>query len=339
MKNNFVITLLILILTLFFSGCKKEYKTKTVIHEDGSCERTVNVISDDKSVDIKELKFPVPTKGKNGWIIKEEENNGDTSKYVYTAYKKFAQVDEINKEYNDKSKYGVEVSLDKKFRWFYTFMEYKETYKKYFPFNNIVLNEYLSADEYQKYKNGDTSKVLKDKMDEFLMKNLLAEFWKKLKDSLNIKHPGIISYESVYAKKDEIENWLKSNVKIFIDHELDPAPLGKILQISVVKPIFDIFSSIIESISKKFFEIVTDGGDFTNKVVMPGIITASNSNSIKGNEAEWKLDVNKFCFDDFSMTVESRVTNVWAFIVTGIVVTVLLVLLIIPGLKRRTQLN
>jgi hypothetical protein len=339
MKNNFALILLIIIISLSFSSCKKEYKTKTVIHEDGSCERTVKLISDDKEINFKDVRFPVPSKGKNGWIVKEEKESNDSSKYVYTAYKKFAQLDELNKEYNDKNKYGVEVSLDKKFRWFYTFMEYKETYKKYFPFNNIILKEYLTADEYQKYKSGDTSKVIKDRIDEFMMKNLLAEFWKNLKDSLNVKHPGIISYESVYAKKNEIENWMKSNDKIFSDHELNEASLGKILNIKDVNPLFEVINSIVDNITKEFVDSVTDDGDYTNTVAMPGIITASNSTSIKGNEAEWKLNVEKFCFDDFAMTVESRVTNAWAFIITGIAVTILLVLLIIPGLRKRTQLN
>ena len=335
MKNNFAFVVLILILSLsFFSGCKKEYKTKTVIREDGSCERTVKLISDEKEINFKDIRYPVPNKGKNGWIVKEEKESSDTSKYVYTAYKKFALVDELNKEYNDKNKYGVEVSLDKKFRWFYTFMEYKETYKKYFPFNNIVLKDYLSADEYQKYINGDTSKVIKDRIDEFMMKNLLAEFWKNLKDSLNINHRGIISYESVYAKKEEIENWMKFNDKIFSDHELNEASLGKILKIKDVNPLFEMINSIVDNITKEFVDSVVVDGDYTNNVVMPGIITASNSNSIRGNEAGWKLNVEKFCFDDYIMTVESRVTNVWAFVITAVVVFILLILLIIPRFKK-----
>jgi large-conductance mechanosensitive channel len=335
MKNNFAFVVLILILSLsFFSGCKKEYKTKTVINEDGSCERTVKLISDNKVVDFKYIRFPVPNKEKSGWDIKSEKETNDSNKYVYTAYKKFAQVDDLNKEYSDKEKFGVEVNLYKKFSWFYTYMEYKETYKKYFPFNNIALKEYLSADEYQKYKNGDTTKVMKNKIDEFMGKNLLAEFWKILKDSMKVKSIGNISYDFVFSKKEEVENFLKIDIERSKTNELSISSLGKILQIKDVKPFYKLISSIADGLKQKFVDAIVDDDEYSNKVIMPGIIISSNATSIKGNEAEWKLDQERFCFDDYVMTVESRVTNVWAFVITAVVVFILLILLIIPRFKK-----
>jgi hypothetical protein len=339
MKNKYAIVVLLFVLSLF-SGCKKEYKTKTVINKDGSCERTVKLISDNGAVDFKYIRFPVPNKEKNGWLIKTEKESSDSNKYIYTAYKKFARVYDLNKEYSDKEKFGVEVNLSKKFGWFYTYLEYKETYKKYFPFNNIALKEYLSADEYQKYKNGDTSKVMKDKIDEFMGKNLLAEFWKILKDSMKVKSIGNINYDFVFSKKEKIESFLKIDIEQSKNNETSIASLEKRLQIKGVTPLYMLINSIADGLKQKFVDAVfVEGADYSNIVAMPGIIISSNSTSIKGNEAEWKLNQERFCFDDFVMTVESRVTNVWAFIITGVVVTILLVLLIIPGLKKRTQLN
>ena len=337
MKNNYAIVVLLFVLSLF-SGCNKDYKTKTVINKDGSCERTVKLISDNKDINFKYIKFPVPNKENKGWTIKSEKESSDTSKYVYTAYKKFAQVSDLNKEYSDKEKFGIEVNLYKKFRWFYTYMEYKETYKKYFPFNNIALKEYLSAEEYQKYKNGDTSKVMKDKIDEFMGKNLLAEFWKILKDSMKVKSIGNISYDFVFSKKEEVENFLKIDIERSKNNELSISSLGKILRIKDIKPFYKLISSIADGLKQKFVDsVMVDDDEYSNKVIMPGIIISSNAASIKGNEAEWKLNVERFCFDNYIMTVESRVTNVWAFIITAVVVLILLILLIIPRFKKRIQ--
>jgi hypothetical protein len=337
MKNKYAIVVLLFVLSLF-SGCKKEYKTKTVINKDGSCERTVKLISDNGAVDFKYIRFPVPYKVNNGWMLKTEKESSDTNKYVYTAYKKFAQVDDLNKEYSAKEKFGVEVNLSKKFRWFYTYMEYKETYKKYFPFNNIALKEYLSAEEYQKYKNDDTSKVMKDKIDEFMGKNLLAEFWKILKDSMKVKSIGNISYDFVFSKKEEVENFLKIDIERSKTNELSISSLGKILQIKDVKPFYKLISSIADGLKQKFVDsVMIDDDEYSNKVIMPGIIISSNAASIKGNEGEWKLNVERFCFDDYIMTVESRVTNVWEFVITTVIVFILLILLIIPRFKKRIQ--
>jgi len=334
MKNNSIALIIILMLAIL-SGCKKEYNTKTVINKDGSCERTVKLISDNKDINFKYIKFPVPSKEKKGWTITFEKDTKDSTKYIYTAYKKFAQVSDLNNEFSDKDKFGVEVNFNKKFRWFYTYLEYKETYKKYFPFNNITLNEYLSADEYKKYKNGDTTKAMKNKIDEFMGKNLFAEFWKILKDSMMVKSFDNINYEFVFSKKEEIEKFLKIDMDKAKDNEMNISGLGKILQIEKVKPLYMLISSIAESLKQKFVDAVfTDYADYSNKVMMPGIIISTNATSVKGNEAEWNLNQERFCFDNFVMTVESRVTNVWAFIVTAVVVLILLILLIIPRFNK-----
>jgi large-conductance mechanosensitive channel len=213
-------------------------------------------------------------------------------------------------------------------------MEYKETYKKYFPFNNIALNQFLSVDEYQKYKNGDTTKVMKEKIDEFMGKNLLAEFWKILKDSMKVNSFSNINYNFVFSKKEEIENFLKIDIERSVNGEMNIVSLRKILQIKDVTPLYTLINSIGDSLKQKFVDAIVDDDEYSNKVIMPGIIISSNATSIKGNEAEWKLDQERFCFDDYVMTVESRVTNVWAFVITAVIVFILLILLIIPRFKK-----
>jgi hypothetical protein len=83
-------------------------------------------------------------------------------------------------------------------------------------------------------------------------------------------------------------------------------------------------------------ELISKGdGSYENEVAMPGIILNTNSKSIVGNAVSWKVDSKRFCFEDFTMQVESRVVNVWAFVVSAIIVLAAVVLLVLPRFKKR----
>ena len=76
------------------------------------------------------------------------------------------------------------------------------------------------------------------------------------------------------------------------------------------------------------------GDSYANTVHMPGLILESNAPEIVGTQATWHTDFERLRLRPFEMSVESRVVNVWAFVFTGIVILVLIVLLVWIGVRR-----
>ncbi len=329
MKNKLSIMAIVpVFLILILSGCKKDYKTKTVVNSDGSCERTIVLTQDGQ--EVKELKFPIPYKKNIGWNYKLEKDAKDSSLYVYTANKGFDDVNQLYMDYTDSNKIGLKVDFQKKFRWFYTFLNYKETYKRSFAYNYIPLNKYLTQAEHKSFLQGDTSKAISEKLNNYVMENVRIAFWMKLKDSIKAGKYNSIRYDDLYEKKNEIEKWLDN----YRGGDKNIKAIQSIIKSNEATKLATQIDSIVNVLMEEITETSLAEGDFTNVVSMPGIIIATNATSINGNEASWKLTKDMFSYQDYEMMVESRVTNVWAFIVTGVVVLFLITLLIAPRFKK-----
>jgi hypothetical protein len=66
---------------------------------------------------------------------------------------------------------------------------------------------------------------------------------------------------------------------------------------------------------------------YSQTLEMPGLITETNSKSVTGNKVQWGVNPDKFLFYDYEMTVESRVVNRWAFVVSGLFFFLVLILM------------
>ncbi|MCP4148847.1 MAG: hypothetical protein GY757_13965 [bacterium] len=75
--------------------------------------------------------------------------------------------------------------------------------------------------------------------------------------------------------------------------------------------------------------------EYTNRVVMPGIIVDTNAVSVTGSEATWKFGLEEFLFYDHGMWISSRKINWWAVVFGGFIVILALLLLILA--PRRTK--
>ncbi len=144
------ITFAIMILT---NSCL-EYEITTRIHSDGSIERYFKVKGDEDMIN-EESSITLPADStweiKTWWELDDSSRNKPDSLYVYTARKTFKNYKEMNEELkNDPHIYkmvNMQVNLKKKFRWFYTFIQYTEIYQKHFPYNYLPLKDFLTEEE------------------------------------------------------------------------------------------------------------------------------------------------------------------------------------------------
>ncbi len=67
---------------------------------------------------------------------------------------------------------------------------------------------------------------------------------------------------------------------------------------------------------------------------MPGLITATNSAMLNGNQVRWEFQGGNVMVRDFEMYAESRVMNYWAFILAGLVMLALVVMLVVKAVRK-----
>jgi hypothetical protein len=76
-------------------------------------------------------------------------------------------------------------------------------------------------------------------------------------------------------------------------------------------------------------------GSYTNSVVMPGVIIATNAGEVRGTTVVWRFTHEHLALMDYPMNAESRVVNLWAIILTA---SVVLVAIAVPVFLRRSSI-
>lgn len=145
-KLPLLVLSLLVILTL--ASCEFDVATETTVYPDGSLDKTIAVEKTDSANYI----FNV-----YGWeksiIKKAKKDTAKTDSVQYDTFtsfhKKFASVEEANADLSVVSDTVLQVTskFEKKFRWFYTYIIYSETYHK---LNKLRLSptDYLTPEDY-----------------------------------------------------------------------------------------------------------------------------------------------------------------------------------------------
>ena len=109
--------------------------------------------------------------------------------------------------------------------------------------------------------------------------------------------------------------------------------LEKIMNTKAVNSLRDEFDKLWQDTEAKLSRLSDADGSYTNSVELPGLILDTNSDKIEGSRISWKFASDQLRIGEYMMKAESRVTNVWAFIITGILV-VFIIFLIVLKLHR-----
>ena len=337
-KIYFPICTSLLILLLLVTGCK-EIETTTEIYADGSCKRIVIIKGD--SSEILESAYPVPTD--STWTIETI----DTSNFTYSATKFFKKIADLDKELNyckDKTtELTIIPELTKKFRWFYTIFSYKETYKAFNKLNYVPISDYLMPEEIEVFYSDDDSsalaKAVEEKIENWDLNNTFEDFYSRFSKAVRDLKDSALTVDMISTKKEQIFQFYKD--ELFDNFEIKENTLLKFEKVlgAVIKPkLADDLKNILKVYSQRkdvLGEIWLN--DYTNHVIMPGLIIDTNAKTVEGNKVSWEIDSKRFLFADYEMIVESRVVNRWAVVVTILMVIAAAGILLLPViLKKRT---
>ena len=355
MKTNNFIKILIVFIVLFIVSCGKDYKVKTIIYADGSCQRILIVTTNDSISDFFAKDYPIPIDTSWNLVIEQDTSeNGDTV-FVHEASKFFKSVEELNQQYvNDTSGYkviGRTVSLENKFRWFYTFFNYQETYPKLF--NQPSLKTYLDSIHYSyaMLTDEEQEKYLEEKFDTIQAKLFDQEVeigldkWLEftiVNSSLDALEKSVANIEAWSMSESEFSR-KKDSILDLIDGELEIFDDDDDIYVAI-KRVFNIDSLLYQKLEKEetfndfivkynFWEDIFLN-EYVNTVTMPGLIIETNSTKINdADEVQWNVYWINYFTDDYEMFVQSRIVNPWAFWVSGGFVLFLIVIIILR--KRR----
>jgi hypothetical protein len=318
-------------------GCL-EIGVKTTVNTDGSCDREITLKRDSKAMPSTAFPIPVDSTWQTSW-----SQVGDSSKtYLYTARKHFDDFKQLALEYTtrpDSEKLTVAVYVGKKFRWFYTYYNYWEAFRVFNPLALVPASEMLTKDEIRLICSGDTSDSLKKKYEAWEERNYCEFFYRALLDGARTLNDPTLTPAMVESKKEQLlplmkdamngtekesgklNAFVQALVRLFATHAvegLEPnleGAMNRLMRLSEVKGKAD--------------------ATYSYAVVMPGLLLDTNSDDVKGTTASWKFESKQFSMADYEMWAESRVVNVWAFVVTAIVALGLVALLVVPKLRRR----
>jgi len=358
---------LICVAVLLVVSCTEPSDMLTVIKADGSCYREFSEYPDSAFLagDFSERHNPfssnIDSTWEFAWKYKNSglKTNFPINKSVYDsiyktpdnkieghkthnnilvfARKNYKSVEEMDstfqlKSSNEWSSLKISHCLVTKFRWFYTYYTYRETYPKIETRFKIPLEKYVTHDEAMYWFTGvpnvmlgmngvemiDYGKAVENKLRQWFNQNLWnAEFEFLLTNYDEMKNKPM-SYERLANLKDTI---FKAKV-----NQAEEFKMEHILDDYFKTDVFTAFWKSDDSPMEKYEKDLNDQGfinyfgkTFTYKLVLPGKIVQPNNAIVQGDTMIWRLTAYRMIPEDYVIEAQSRKANVWAFILTGII--------------------
>jgi hypothetical protein len=350
--------LLIIISLLLVVACdhKTHYKSVVKILPDGSCYREFADAVDSAFMvgDTANSPFPVildsawkvswtysassPARKYNtNWPLKQWVWDKDTSKHLELEAKirrDYPSVEAMSKTFTFERLHwkGVtpRIKFEKKFRWFFTFYSYSETYPQYHSLKRVPIEKFLTRDEINMYL-GDNPKFPYG-LNGQEIRDILNGIDAKVEDWLNKtffeEYYGIIKKDLPYIKGLKIDSIrfsvYKDSVYKSIKDTFDKEP-GKFLKNLDNYYKVKVFAALPDSsVPYKDLKRFKDSFEypFTVKLdynlILPGKLIDASSKQTHGDTTTLNVNLERFYFKDYTIRAESRVANIWAFVISGV---------------------
>lgn len=319
---------------LIISGCR-EITVTTRVNEDGSFTRFIKITGDSADVFKKDLPYPID----DSWSRNSMKDSTENGKFIVVYTKSYEDSDQLNTEIKQDTGWmkGLKrnVSINKRFGFFYSYLTFSETYIAIKPFEKLNYPNKLSSEEMLILSGNkipitanDSLKEEKvsDRFEELLIEAIADEVISTLEEGIKSLNDPQLDPASVVIYRDSIENNLVEyfeKMEVFIDFYKDWTGNESVIKLKSLEP--PLFEELDQKVSFLLNSIFMDS--YSQTVEMPGLITQTNANSVTGNKVSWNVGSDHFFFDDFEMLVESRVVNTWAFVLAGFFVFVVIILL------------
>jgi hypothetical protein len=366
-----IIRLLLFFAVLFAASCSQPSDMLTVINSDGSCYREFTENADDAflSGNLSAENNPFPVAVDSTWefvwsfrgsklrtdfplskavvdsidkiVADQVRIAGRLSKehVIVFARRHYKSVEELDstlklKNSTEWSKIRVKHCLDKKFRWFYTYYDYRETYAKSALRLEIPIEEFMTKDEALFWFTGTPNLLrgmngpeirsylgqIEDKYNKWITLNVWNAEYKVLLESYNGIDKKPVSKLQLQSLRDSIYN---SKITTLDNFDMEKA-LNSFFKTHVFSELWKDENTPLKKFEKnldKQFSFLFSPA-FNYKLIMPGEVTQAGNALVHGDTLVWELSSYQLIPADYIIEAQSRRANVWAFILTGLIVIV-----------------
>jgi hypothetical protein len=340
-KNSIGIISLVTIAVL--SSCEHNVQFKTKVHADGSLDKTIILEAEDSTV-AQHNRFNVSES--QGWKVSVQRIKEKDKKFRYTFQKSFSLASHANTElvHSSDSLFSVTSKFESRFRWFYTYLDYSDTYRATNRFD-LPVSDYLNKEDFQFIDNlpaegksiskADSlflTKLNERIFDHYATRGYFEDYYRLLTD---LTTDGL-ERKLLASRKEKLFQLMNSK-----DNGLEGDFLPKLadslgLAINFSNPAYKIRKAEVEN-KFKFMSWATEG-KYQHTIEIPGEVVSHNADSIQGNSFYWSPSHLKFAFHDYSFFVTTRKPNVWAWLISLGVIG-LTILGLIRSSRKKQQMN
>ena len=373
MKKSSKLFVMIAFMAALLSSCQGDIEMMTIVNEDGSCMREIVVAADrsllttgkydnddPRVVRIEggwELywgykgdnsRFPIPMSVEKYDSISREVGPSRAVKDTVCVYarKEYASVEDMcagSPMFFADEQAGIDGSLDKEFRWFYTDYVFTEKFSSVADYFKVPVTDFMSEEEALYWFSGTPDlyagkptwryyeflEDLKEKADRWVFANMYYNILSGIADRYDMVVEPPVSKDEFIAQLGDVVKQLAS---------CDTYKLEYSTARSIVSSHFgsDAYSPFINEDEWKKDEILSTTAAFdylflfyyNESIVMPGRVIDDGGGIYKDGVVTFKVDAGRFLLKDYEIRVVSRIVNVWAFIVTAVLASALCVAVI-----------
>ena len=352
-----------MILALAASCTHSSDKILTVINSDGSCRRVISTYADSsfmagkatgdanpfaieidstyslawqyKGVGEVHTEFPIGSLANDSLIpIVTERSSKREKVFLVFAGRDYKSVEEMGKEFRLKpshpwSNMEVKYSLEKKFRLFYTYFTYKETYPHLETPFQLPIENYMSEEEADFWFTGKPNLLLgmnglevseyTDNLNNRYNRWLAQNIW-DMEYELVIKHYDMvknppISKEELMRLKDTV--FMKNAQDDTFDMEQCLNRYFKTNAFSILwekefGPLAQFDTEINDHPVMQCLETSLD-----YRLIMPGEIISTNGVN-SHDTLNWNLTAFRMLYGDYVIEAQSRKINIWMLSLIGL---------------------
>lgn len=341
-----------IVLLLTFTSCGGYYKMTSRINRDGSMVREVYASGDSAFMAGNHKRQPFLFRIDSGWELtklnpaisvnfwgEEHSMNVKVSRHLPVVGKECFQTLE-GKEFMRPLVVPKE-TLNKKFRWFYTYYTFEAIYSEMSTKGPVPLSRYMNAEEQQLWFRGERTAF--EGWSGMEMKNILDEldrkFWNWFtRSQYEVSWEILCHFESLQQRDTTSLSRLKESKENVFKTMSGKEGLGdldrgtpesvcnyydKFGGTSHYSELYKANKEAIDAMFEQKAQITELAGYVIRyELSMPGELLVTNAPSQIEGMLAWRVDVMRLLESDYQLTAESRVPNYWAFGVTFLFIVV-----------------
>ena len=331
-KSKLIISM---VLAIAASCNEPETVVTNIVHADGTVTRRIEMKNFENKFEVSDLQVPFDST----WTITDSleiSREGDTI-WVKRAEKLFSGVDEINLSYLADSGANKEIKrhaeFSRKFRWFNTEYRFSEIIDKKMSYGYPVKN-FLSEDELkwfyspgsftdEKLNGADSLRfrafndTVDKKIEEWYVKSLVSEWIGEFTKLTGDSADNGMGFEALKQREDEFAAIVLTNSEHFDSLWVEGALFREFIgEANAIRYKTEADSASVLAADHFWVSF----SDYTLRTVMPGKLTGTNGFADSSGVLLWPVSSDYFLTEQYEMFSESKVSNLWAWICSGIFV-------------------